>query len=71
MGGGVLFFLIQEICFGNNDFKFHQNKGRQEMLQRTEGSSVAVNTSVFVYEIKPAVSGKNRQKIQTARDTGT
>lgn len=31
------------------------------MLQRTEGSSTAVNASVSVYEMKPAVSGKNRQ----------
>lgn len=50
-----------------DDFKFHQDKGRQEMLQRTEGSSVAVNTSVSIYEMKPAVLGKN--KVNKAEDT--
>lgn len=69
MGENVsFFFLIQEIFFGNNDFKFHLDKGRQAMLQRTEENSMAVNTSVSVYEMKPAVSNKNRQ-VNKAEDT--
>lgn len=60
MRGKFLFFYnSRNLLWG--DFKFHQDKGRQEMLQRTEGSSTAVNASVSVYEMKPAVSGKNRQ----------
>lgn len=67
MGGNFLFLYNSRNLLWD-DFKVHHDKGRQETLQRTEGSSVAVNASVSVYEMKPAVSGKNRQ-VNKAEDT--